>query len=292
MKKKFAIILAAAAVSVMAFTGCGSKNTTSDSSNEGTEVTTEASSDVAEADTETTTLDAETQAKIDKLMQPVDELPQLEGVKAGDTIATIHTSKGDIKVWFFPEYAPKAVENFTTHAKEGYYDNLTFHRVIEGFMIQGGDPNGDGTGGESIWGEPFEVEPSFKLRHFRGALCMAKSSDPVSIGSQFYIVQNNGLTDDVKSSLEQLKSSLDEEYYDGLTVGETIWPEAVIDEYLENGGTPSLDLQYTVFGQVYEGMDVVDAIAAVEKTTAKDGAESKPVEDIIINSIEIGTYEG
>jgi cyclophilin family peptidyl-prolyl cis-trans isomerase len=285
MKKKLVLILAVGAITTMSFTGCGSSNSAQE---ENTEVTTES----AVEDTESETLSPEQQAELDKLMQPVTSLPQLEGVKKGDTIATISTNKGDIKVWFFPEYAPKAVENFTTHAKEGYYDNVTFHRVIEGFMIQSGDPTGTGTGGESIWGEPFGVERSFALRHFRGALCMAKGQSDVSLGSQFYIVQNNGLDDSTKSSLEQIKNSLDEEYYDGLTVGETIWPEAVIDEYIENGGAPQLDMSYTVFGQVYEGMDVVDAIAAVEKTTGTDGAESKPVEDIVINSVTIGTYEG
>ncbi len=287
MKKRLALIFAALSLTAAAFTGCGSK-TDADKENETTTG--------VEQQTEATTLDAESQAKLDKLMKPVESLPQLEGVKAGDTIATIHTNKGDIKVWFFPEYAPKAVENFTTHAKEGYYDNVIFHRVIEGFMIQGGDPKGDGTGGESIWGEPFEVEPSFALRHFRGALCMAKASYDPSIGSQFYIVQNNGLSDEEKTQLEQLKSKSDDVYYEDdkvkLTVGESAFPEKVIDEYIENGGTPSLDLQYTVFGQVYEGMEVVDAIAAVEKTTGGDGAESKPVEDIIIESVEVGTYEG
>ena len=291
MKKRLALLCISAAMALTVLSGCGSKK----EGGTGTEATTEQSASSDET-TETTTLDAETQAKLDKMMQPVESLPQLEGVKAGDTIATIHTNKGDIKVWFFPEYAPKAVENFTTHAKDGYYNNLTFHRVIEGFMIQGGDPAGDGTGGESIWGEPFEVEPSFALRHFRGALCMAKSQDPVSIGSQFYIVQNKGLSDMEKSQLEQLKASKDEIYYESekvsLKVGDSIWPEKVIDEYIENGGTPALDMQYTVFGQVYEGMEVVDAIAAVEKTTGGDGAESKPVEEILINSVEVGTYQG
>ena len=65
---------------------------------------------------------------------------------------------GDIKIKLFPEKAPKTVENFITHAKNGYYDNVIFHRVIEGFMIQGGDPLGTGYGGESIWGQPFEDE--------------------------------------------------------------------------------------------------------------------------------------
>lgn len=76
-------------------------------------------------------------------------LPQFNNPSEDSEVAIIHTTLGDIKVMFFPEYAPKAVENFLTHAKEGYYDGISFHRVMEDFMIQGGDPNGDGTGGES-----------------------------------------------------------------------------------------------------------------------------------------------
>ena len=102
-----------------------------------------------------------TQATEKQTNDEVTELPQLEGVKKGDTIATIHTNYGDIKVWFFPKYAPKAVENFTTHAKEGYYNGLIFHRVINNFMIQGGDPTG--AGGESIWGKEFENEVNLNL---------------------------------------------------------------------------------------------------------------------------------
>ena len=71
-------------------------------------------------------------------------------------VIVMKTSNGTIKMRLFPEKAPKTVENFVIHAKEGYYDGLTFHRVINGFMIQGGDPLGNGTGGESIWGKPFE----------------------------------------------------------------------------------------------------------------------------------------
>ena len=75
---------------------------------------------------------------------------QLEKPAQGETVAILHTSMGDVSVRLFGEKAPKAVENFTTHAKNGYYNGLTFHRVMEDFMIQGGDPNGDGTGGTSI----------------------------------------------------------------------------------------------------------------------------------------------
>lgn len=100
---------------------------------------------------------------------------QLNKPDANDTVATIKTNMGDIKVKLFPEHAPKAVENFTTHAKNGYYDGLIFHRVINDFMIQGGDPNGTGTGGESIWGSAFEDEFTGELHNLRGALSMANA---------------------------------------------------------------------------------------------------------------------
>lgn len=279
MKKRLALIFTTVALCAAYMTGCGGLSYDRENA---TEATTES--------TQESTLSAEQQEMIDNIMKPVETLPQLEGVQVGDTIATIHTNYGDIKVWFFPEYAPKAVENFITHAQDGYYDGVIFHRVINNFMIQGGDPEGTGAGGESIWGEPFETEVSFDLKHFRGALCMAKTSDPISIGSQFYIVQNPSLSDSEKSSLEQLRSQQDEIYYQDdnvtMTIGD-VYPEAAIDEYINNGGYPSLDMQYTVFGQVYEGMDVVDAIAAVQ-TDSND----KPLEDVVIESIDVGTYEG
>ncbi|MEG1870036.1 MAG: peptidylprolyl isomerase, partial [Oscillospiraceae bacterium] len=115
-------------------------------------------------------------------------LIQFEAPKPEEEVAVIQTNKGVIKVRLFPKEAPKAVENFKTHAKEGYYDGLNFHRVIPGFMIQGGDPEGTGAGGKSIWGEPFEDEFDIKLRNFRGALSMANSG-PKTNGSQFFIVQ-------------------------------------------------------------------------------------------------------
>lgn len=219
------------------------------------------------------------------------ELPQLKGVQSGDTIATIHTNKGDIKVWFFPEYAPKAVENFTTHAKDGYYNGVTFHRVINDFMIQGGDPEGTGAGGESIWGAEFENEVSLNLRSFRGALCMANAG-PDTNGSQFYIVQNNK-GEEMKQMIDEAdksqiyangQSTFKDKDGNDLTIG-NVFPQEVIDAYGELGGYPTLDLGYTIFGQVYEGMEVVDAIAATE-TNEQD----KPLEDIIIESIEVGTY--
>ena len=81
--------------------------------------------------------------------------------------ATIHTTEGDIHLRLFPEHAPKAVENFVGHARSGYFEGIIFHRVIPKFMIQTGDPLGDGTGGDSIWGREFEDEFTTELRHDR-----------------------------------------------------------------------------------------------------------------------------
>lgn len=106
---------------------------------------------------------------------------------ADQQIAVFETNQGIIEFELMPEIAPKAVENFTTHIKNGYYDGLIFHRVIKGFMIQGGDPTGTGRGGESIWGAPFEdeVTPAVKFDS-KGILAMANAG-PQTNGSQFFI---------------------------------------------------------------------------------------------------------
>ncbi len=193
--------------------------------------------------------------------------PQLADKPAKDSeVAIIETEAGTIKMCFYPEYAPKAVENFLTHAKDGYYDGLTFHRIIQDFMIQGGAPAGNGTGGESIWGEGFGEEISENLRHFRGAVCMAKSSQPNSQGSQFYIVDGIQLDDALLSQMEEMGA-------------ENGWPKEVIDGYKELGGYPMLDFGYTVFGQVFEGMDVVDELidnAVVEDSNGTVAAANQP----------------
>ena len=111
---------------------------------------------------------------------------QTEMPKEGEEIAVMTTNMGQIKIRFFPEVAPKAVENFKTHSKDGYYNGVIFHRVIEDFMIQSGDPNGNGTGGESIWGGSFEDEFSDKLFNITGSLSMANAG-PNTNGSQFFI---------------------------------------------------------------------------------------------------------
>ncbi|XP_039118155.1 peptidyl-prolyl cis-trans isomerase CYP71 [Dioscorea cayenensis subsp. rotundata] len=99
----------------------------------------------------------------------------------------LHTSLGDIHMRLYPEECPKTVENFTTHCRNGYYDNLIFHRVIKGFMIQTGDPLGDGTGGQSIWGREFEDEFHKSLRHDRPFTLSMANAGPATNGSQFFI---------------------------------------------------------------------------------------------------------
>ena len=194
---------------------------------------------------------------------------QLDKPLSGETVATMKTNMGDIKIRLFADLAPKTVENFTTHAKNGYYDGLVFHRVIKDFMIQGGDPTATGCGGESIWGKAFEDEFCVDLHNLRGALSMANSG-PCTNGSQFFIVQASDVDPGFISQMAQLT--------------DRGFPSETVENYKAVGGTPWLDFKHTVFGQVFEGMDVVDAIANV-KTARGD----KPVEDVVINSIEIAT---
>ena len=193
---------------------------------------------------------------------------QLDRPAKGDTIAVMHTSLGDIFIRLFPEQCPKTVENFTTHAKNGYYNGLKFHRVINDFMIQGGDPRGNGTGGESIWGDSFEDEFDPALHNLRGALSMANAG-PNTNGSQFFIVQAKSVDPRFISQMKRIPDS---------------YPPEAVAGYEQVGGTPHLDYKHTVFGQVIEGMDVVDAIAAVE-TEEND----KPVTDVLITSATVET---
>lgn len=195
---------------------------------------------------------------------------QLDKPQAGEQVAVMTTNHGVIKIRLFAELAPKSVENFATHAKEGYYNGLIFHRVINDFMIQGGDPAGTGMGGESIWGDSFEDEFNTSLHNLRGALSMANAG-PNTNGSQFFIVQAKSVSDDM---LDQLRMA-DEKYY----------PTECIEAYESLGGTPWLDYHHSVFGQVYEGMDVVDEIAGVKV----DFFQNKPLDDVVIEKIEIET---
>ena len=193
-------------------------------------------------------------------------------LKKGDVIATIKTNFGSIRVKMLPEAAPKAVENFLTHARNGYYNGIIFHRVINDFMIQGGDPTGTGMGGESIWGDPFEDEFTPDARNFRGALSMANAG-PGTNGSQFFIVQAGPETIDARM-FPMLKRQGKE------------FSEEAVAKYIEMGGTPWLDGAHTVFGQVIEGMDVVDKIAAVRVDRS-----SRPYDEVTIIGITEETVE-
>ena len=126
---------------------------------------------------------------------------------------------GEIRLEFFPEDAPKTVENFVTLAKKGFYNGLNFHRVVPDFVVQGGCPKGNGTGGPG-----YNVKAEFnKQKHLRGTVAMARSQDPDSAGCQFYICY---------------------------------------------GATPHLDGQYTVFGKVVAGMELVDRIKQGDRMTS------------------------
>ena len=118
--------------------------------------------------------------------------PKVPGESSGGSHAAIDTDKGVIEIEFFPNDAPMAVENFRLLAEHGYYDGVTFHRIVKGFMIQGGDPTGDGTGGESAWGGMFadEIDASSGLYqggYLRGIVAMANAG-PNTNGSQFFIM--------------------------------------------------------------------------------------------------------
>ncbi len=214
----------------------------------------------------------------------IEELPILNytAPAEGEEIIVMHIRDyGDVKIKLFPELLPEAVENFTTHAKNGYYDELIFHRVIEGFMIQGGDPKGDGTGGESCWGGKFNGGVTEQLIHVPGALAYANSKGPATDGSQFYVVTGD------KTDAETLKYY--EEIYDQdsrVTYDINFTKEAE-ELYLKHGGAPHLDGGYTVFGQVIDGLDIIFEISKVPVNNT-----SKPKEAVYIESITVEKYDG
>jgi len=139
-------------------------------------------------------------------------------------VITMETTKGTIRFTLLPQYAPGTVDNFIKLVNKKYYDGLKFHRVVPGFVIQGGDPAGDGSGGPG-----YTIKAEFSERkHLLGTVAMARTPDPDSAGSQFYICLN---------------------------------------------ALPSLDRQYTTFGQVFEGIDVVQKIVVGDKMTKVTVAE-------------------
>lgn len=188
----------------------------------------------------------------------------------GQKTVIMKTNMGDIKIKLFPEHAPKAVENFVTHAENGYYDGIIFHRAIEGMLVQSGSFDGTATGGKSAWELEFEDEFSDSLHHYNGALSMANHGEDTNGGQFFFVTAPIGSL--AEDTLQQM--------------ADAGWRSEVQDAYKQAGGLPSLDWRYTVFGQVYEGLGVVYDISRV-----KVDAEGKPVDDVILKSVRVYTVE-
>lgn len=221
---------------------------------------------------------------------------QLELPEKGEEIGVITMSTGEvIKLRFFPNEAPKAVYNFKLHAIQGYYDGLTFHRICENFMIQGGDPEGTGYGGESVWGDSFADEFQANLLNIDGSVSMANSGANTN-GSQFFINATGGTAPSWDSYQEGFKAYKSDP--DTFTANYGRWinmdkvSQDIRDVYNENGGNPHLDGSFsttgeghTVFAQVFEGMDFV-----TELSETKVDENDRPLTPVVIKSIEITTY--
>lgn len=225
---------------------------------------------------------------------------QLDLPEKGEEIAVVTMESGKaFKMRFFASEAPKAVYNFKRHAIDGYFDGLTFHRIIEGFMIQGGDPQGDGYGGESVWKEAFEDEFNSNLLNITGSVAMANSGANTN-GSQFFI--NTGTPASTDWDNYELGFERYQENPESFTASFGRWikmdlvPEEMKTLYNEKGGSPHLDGYYsttgeghTVFAQVFEGMDVVEELSKVQVDQSKNYA---PLGPVVIQKVEIKTYEG
>lgn len=208
------------------------------------------------------------------------ELPVLNytAPAEGEEIVVITVKDyGEIKIKLFEEELPEACENFKTLAEQGYYDELIFHRVIEDFMVQSGDPRGDGYGGESCWGGKFNGGVNEQIIHLPGVLAYANSTGPASDGSQFYIVTGDAVTDD------------DLSYY--TEKGKVNFTAEAKELYKQHGGAPWLDGGYTAFGQVIDGLDVVYAISHVEVVNPAE-KNYKPKDSVYIESVTIEKYDG
>ncbi len=179
--------------------------------------------------------------------------------------AVISTEYGDITILLYNS-TPKHRDNFIKLVKEGFYNDLLFHRVIESFMIQGGDPSSKNAAAGTMLGSGspgYEIDAEIGAPHLRGALAAARTPNPEkrSSGSQFYIVTGRQVTPEDLLANELSKKIKYNEVQKKL--------------YLEQGGFPSLDMEYTVFGEVVSGMDVADKISKLEKDN-----RDRPVKDV------------
>ncbi len=241
---------------------------------------------------------------------------QLDQPVAGEQAAVLHTNMGDIYIRLLPDAAPKAVENFVGLIEKGYYNGLIFHRVEKDFCVQGGDPEGNGTGGESLWGADFPDEFCSEALNLSYSVAMANSGVNTN-GSQFFINVGSGkkfgkrADYDYDTVMAQYQTVYDnyakqygseftdqysnvDEFIKGamgaLAPDSRLVPDAVWDLYEQYGGNIHLDGAWrstgghTVFGQVYKGKEVVDKINAV----AVD-ENSKPTKDVVIKTAEVIT---
>ncbi len=208
-----------------------------------------------------------------KIDRPAVESAELQFTHpaAGDTVAVFDTSAGVFRAVLFPDKAPQAYDNFVGLVQAGYYNGLTVSRAESGFVVEAGQ-GADGRGG-TIWnGSRYPAETTDSLHHYSGALCMGTDASG-ECASVFYVVQTLPGEQSVTQELVDQMNSAG-------------YRTEVVSAYQTAGGAPYLDYTDTVLGQVYEGMDVVDAIGQ----TAVD-ENQKPREDITINSVSITQYE-
>ena len=190
---------------------------------------------------------------------------------AGEPVAVFDTTAGVFRAVLFPEQAPQAYDNFVGLVQAGYYNGLTVTRVEQDFVVEAGQ-GADGKG-TTIWnGSRYPAETTDKLHHYSGALCAAADASG-ECASVFYVMETLPGADSVTQELT-----------DQMTAAG--WRAEVISAYQTAGGAPYLDYTDTVFGQVYEGMEVVDTIAQ----TGVDEAQ-RPTEAVTINSVSIETYQ-
>ena len=198
-----------------------------------------------------------------------------EAKKNKNKFVVIETNKGSIKIEVYND-VPQHAANFLKLVKEGFYDSLLFHRVIPSFMIQGGDPVSKNAPSKQMLGNGdlgYKVPAEFKLPtyyHKKGALAAARDNNPekASSGCQFYIVVGKIFTDADLNNMEQR--------------GRFKYSEQARTDYKTIGGTPHLDGDYTVYGQVITGQEIVDAISLVPRDT-----NNRPNEDVRILNIKI-----